>query len=195
MDKESKSADVVSVPQHYYEQYVNQFAYFTYEVTSSALDAVRLQFDIWLSAEQFVTTIMGASAKTRWGRRDGAVVATGLLQSVSAAVYAQRSAELAWHMWKGAGGLHDMGMWEYWRYAQNHVLALTKHTIQAAKSGTNAALALTHFFEKFSPVHYLDEIRKQAYFLWEQRGCPERQALDDWLHAESKILGDAKIAS
>ncbi|MFY9844949.1 MAG: DUF2934 domain-containing protein [Terriglobales bacterium] len=43
-----------------------------------------------------------------------------------------------------------------------------------------------------SPVDIEERVRERAYQLYEQRGGVDGFALDDWLQAESEILGAQK---
>ena len=67
----------------------------------------------------------------------------------------------------------------------NDVLAEDdSHVSQVKDAGTS--LAENKFLER----HY--RIRKRAYELYEQRGRVDGLALDDWLLAETEILGAQK---
>ena len=50
--------------------------------------------------------------------------------------------------------------------------------------------AITDFSADLEP-----QIRERAYELYEQRGRQDKLDLDDWLQAESEILGKAPLAN
>lgn len=37
--------------------------------------------------------------------------------------------------------------------------------------------------------HYQDQIAARVYQLWEQNGCPQGRAWDDWLQVEAELKG------
>jgi hypothetical protein len=44
-------------------------------------------------------------------------------------------------------------------------------------------------YRKLSVSDIEERIRARAYDLYEQRGCTDGHALDDWLEAKSEVLG------
>ena len=47
---------------------------------------------------------------------------------------------------------------------------------------------MARVFETFSPADYLEQIRKTAYYLWEETGSQCGSAFDLWLEAENRFL-------
>ena len=43
--------------------------------------------------------------------------------------------------------------------------------------------------DKYSVSDLEDKIRNRAYDLYQQRGCADGKALDDWLEAKAQVLG------
>ncbi len=43
--------------------------------------------------------------------------------------------------------------------------------------------------DKLSVSELEDRIRNRAYDLYQQRGCADGKALDDWLEAKAEVLG------
>lgn len=39
-----------------------------------------------------------------------------------------------------------------------------------------------------------DDIRTEAYYLWQKRGCPHGSAWIDWFRAEEKVISAATAA-
>ncbi len=39
----------------------------------------------------------------------------------------------------------------------------------------------------------LDMIQTRAYYIWEQNGCPENSALENWIQAEQELLKEGRL--
>jgi Protein of unknown function (DUF2934) len=49
--------------------------------------------------------------------------------------------------------------------------------------------------EKHPPLADREEIARLAYEYWQERGCPEGSAEDDWLRAEAELRANTSKAA
>ena len=57
--------------------------------------------------------------------------------------------------------------------------------MKAAKQKKDASPRLLTNGPHGEPTH--DEIALRAYSLWEQQGCPQKEEVEIWLHAEAQL--------
>ena len=90
-------------------------------------------------------------------------------------------------MWLASNEQQERSL-DYWLTAEKHLRMVTNAALRTAGAGIGKEEALARTFENFSPVEYLEQIRKTAYQLWEAAGRQYGSTLDFWLAAEEKVM-------
>ena len=154
---------------------------------TATTDFSRTALDFWVMAEQMVIEMTADSARRANTAAAAASETTAAWPSALRALYLYRIRELANSMWSASAEQRDRSM-DYWLAAEKHLHLLTELAARTAGDRLGREETMVEAFETFSPVSYLEQIRKTAYQLWETAGRQYGPALDFWLAAENKIM-------
>jgi|PlaIllAssembly_1097288.scaffolds.fasta_scaffold02783_3 hypothetical protein len=133
---------------------------------SAGRDFGQTALDFWAVAEQMVIELTADSARL------ATTAATSTLENMATwplalrALYLYRVRELARCMWSASTEQRDRSM-DYWLAAEKHLRLLTESVVCAAGASLGKEETIAKTFEMFSPVDYLEQIRKTAYQCWE----------------------------
>ncbi|QQS55870.1 MAG: DUF2934 domain-containing protein [Candidatus Competibacteraceae bacterium] len=169
------------------EQEIHNLAY---HIWQSAGNEVGRALDFWLMAERMVIELAADSARLANTTATSAWEATSTWPAALRNLYFYRVRDLARQMWLASNERQERSL-DYWLAAEKHLRLLMNSTMRAAGASIGKEEALAKTFEAFSPVDYLDQIRKTAYQLWEAAGRQYGSTLDFWLAAEEKTLESA----
>ncbi|MBK9952987.1 MAG: DUF2934 domain-containing protein [Candidatus Competibacteraceae bacterium] len=169
------------------EQEIHNLAY---HIWQSAGNEVGRALDFWLMAERMVIELAADSARLANTTATSAWEATSTWPSALRSLYFYRVRDLAHQMWLASNEQQERSL-DYWLAAEKHLRLLMNSTVRTAGAGLGKEEVLAKTFEAFSPVDYLEQIRKTAYQLWEAAGRQYGSAFDFWLAAEEKTLESA----
>lgn len=158
-----------------------------YHIWQAAQDRFGQAIDFWLMAEQMVIELTAASANLANTTATSATEAAATWPTALRALYLYRVRQLAHRMWQASTEQHERSM-DYWLAAEKHMQQLMQAAARTADASRSAEERVAIAFETFSPTSYLDEIRKTAYYLWEEAGRQYGSAFDFWLAAENMIM-------
>lgn len=168
------------------EHEIRNLAYHIWLTAGS--DFSRTALDFWVMAEQMVIELTADTARRAKETTAVALENATAWPSALRALYLYRIRELAHNMWSASADQRELTL-DYWLAAERHLRLLSDAaTRNVAGAGLGQEDTLTETFETFSPVHYLEQIRKTAYQLWEATGRQYGSTLDFWLAAEKKML-------
>ena len=143
--------------------------------------------DFWEMAERMIVELTADSV------RRANTAAASMLETAAAwpsalrALYLYRVRELARCMWLASADQCDRSL-DYWLAAEKHLRQFTESVTRAAGARLGQEEVMARVFETFSPADYLEQIRKIAYYLWEEAGSQYSSAFDFWLAAENRFL-------
>ena len=150
-------------------------------------DFSRTALDFWVMAEQMIVELTADSARRANTAATAAVENAAAWPSALRALYLYRVRELAHNMWTASTEHRDRSM-DYWLAAEKHLRLLTEAAARSAGANFGTEDVLIRTFEMLSPASYLEQIRKDAYQLWDAAGRQYGSALEFWLVAERKFL-------
>ena len=150
-------------------------------------DFSRTALDFWVMAEQMMIELTADSARRANTAATAAVENAAAWPSALRTLYLYRIRELAHNMWATSIEQRDRSM-DYWLAAEKHLRLLAESAARTAGANFGAEDVLIRTFETLAPTSYLEQIRKNAYQLWEAAGRQYGSALDFWLVAERKFL-------
>ncbi|MBK8183649.1 MAG: DUF2934 domain-containing protein [Candidatus Competibacteraceae bacterium] len=165
----------------------NEIRNLAYDMWRSAEYEFGHALDFWAMAEQMIVEMTADSARRATTAAATAMETATAWPSALRALYLYRVRELAHSMWTTSTEQRDRSM-DYWLAAEKHLRLLTESAARTAGARLGKGDGLVDAFETFSPVNYLEQIRKVAYQLWESAGRQYGSALDFWLAAEQKVL-------
>lgn len=154
---------------------------------SAGRDFGRTALDFWTVAEQMVIELAADSVRL------ASTATTLTLENMATwplalrALYLYRVRELARCMWSASTEQRDRSM-DCWLVAEKHLRLLTESAARAAGASLGKEETIAKTFEMFSPVDYLEQIRKAAYQFWEMAENQHNSAFDCWLAAENRII-------
>lgn len=143
--------------------------------------------DFWEMAERMVVELTAHSVRQANAAAASALETATAWPSALRALYLYRVRELARCMWSASADQHDRSL-DYWLAAEKHLRRLTESATRAVGARLGQEESVARVFETFSPVDYLEQIRKTAYHLWETAGRQYGSAFDFWLAAENRFL-------
>jgi len=173
------------------EHDIRHLAYHIWQ--TAGRDFSQTALDFWGMAERMVIELTADSIRRANNATATAVGTATAWPSALRALYLYRVQELAHIMWSASADQRDRSM-DYWLAAEKHLRLLTDSAVRTASARVGQEEVLVKIFETFSPVDYLEQIRRTAYQLWESADTQNSSALDFWLAAENKIL-DSLAAS
>lgn len=147
----------------------------------------RTALDFWEMAERMIVELTADSV------RRANTAAASMLETAAAwpsalrALYLYRVRELARCMWSASSEQQERSL-DYWLAAEKHLRQLTESATRVVGARLGQEEAMARVFETFSPADYLEQIRKTAYYLWEETGSQCGSAFDLWLEAENRFL-------
>ncbi len=165
----------------------NEIRNLAYDMWRSAEYEFGHALDFWAMAEQMIVEMTADSARRATTAAATAMETATAWPSALRALYLYRVRELAHSMWTTSTEQRDRSM-DYWLAAEKHLRLLTESAARTAGARLGKGDGLVDAFETFSPVNYLEQIRKVAYQLWESAGRQYGSPLDFWLAAEQKVL-------
>jgi hypothetical protein len=162
--------------------------YLAYHLWQTAgRDFSQTALDFWAMAERMVIELTADSVRRANTATASAVETAAAWPAALRALYLYRVRELARDRWGASTEQRDRSM-DYWLAAEKHLRLLTESATRTAGARLGREEALVKTFETFSPVDYLEQIRKTAYQLWETAENQHQSALEFWLTAENRFL-------
>ena len=166
------------------EQEINKLAYHIWQTGGNEFGRA---LDFWLMAERMLVELMADSVYLANSTATSAMEATTTWPTALRSLYLYRVRDLARQMWLASNEQQERSL-DYWLTAEKHLRMVTNAALRTAGAGIGKEEALARTFENFSPVEYLEQIRKTAYQLWEAAGRQYGSTLDFWLTAEEKVM-------
>jgi Protein of unknown function (DUF2934) len=154
---------------------------------SAGSDFGQTALDFWAMAERMVIELTADSVRRANTATTSIIENAATWPSALHALYLYRVRELARCMWSASTEQRERSM-DYWLAAEKHLRLLTESAARAAGTSLGKEEAIAKTFEMFSPVDYLEQIRKAAYQLWETAENQHHSAFDFWLAAENRII-------
>lgn len=167
------------------EDDIRKLAYHIWQIAGRNFGQTALDF--WAMAEQMVIELMADSIRRANTATTTAVESAAAWPAALGALYRYRVRELACGMWAASAEQRDRSL-DYWLAAEQHLRRVAESAARAAGTGLGQEQVLAKAFETFSPVNYLEQIRKLAYQLWETAENQQRSALEFWLAAEHQFM-------
>lgn len=158
-----------------------------YHIWRSAQDQFGQAIDFWVMAEKMVVELTAASAGLANTTAASVTEAATNWPTALRALYFYRVGQLAQLMCQASTEHQERSM-DYWLAAEKHLRLLIDSAVRGSGTSQSTVEAIAKTFENFSPVGYLEQIRKTAYSLWETSGGHYGSALDFWLAAEKQIM-------
>ena len=143
--------------------------------------------DFWEMAERMIVELTADSVRRANAAAASMLETAAAWPSALRALYLYRVRELARCMWSTSADQRDRSL-DYWLAAEKHLRQLAESVTRAAGARLGQEEVMARVFETFSPADYLEQIRKTAYYLWEEAGSQCGSAFDFWLAAENRFL-------
>lgn len=174
------------------EQTDAQVRRLAYHIWASAEQHYGRAIDFWVMAEQMVGEVAAVTKRmtdmaTGQSKRGDAEQGQSVNPADVVEAHSEQVRELAHAMWENAEQGLEYSL-DFWLAAERHARAIAEAALRTAGATVGAERVVAQAFQSFSPDHYLERIRRTAYYMWEAAGGHFGRSLDFWLAAERQVL-------